>query len=336
MTAEIPAPQGQRPSLRGLVAYLTIAYGMAWVVSVPLWLIGSLEKAGLPMVTLIGVVMMYTPTLAAVVACKIDRLPFRRTVGLGLGPRPGRTVLTGALVVGLVFLVALAALGTSALFGTYDFDLVAFDGARRLLESTLRGQPLPLPLPLMVVILIVQAFTLGTLISSAAALGEEIGWRGYLTPLLVDRLGAPLATLSVGVIWGAWHAPLLLLGYNYPTLPGWQSIVWMSMLCTILSAVLGWGSLRTGSVIPAALGHGALNAGAGTLAIMLSAVPSFDAANSTIMGWAGWPGALLIAGALLAFAWPKRAPEPSAASTWAPKWTTAPGRDSSPARREQP
>ncbi|NOT06988.1 MAG: CPBP family intramembrane metalloprotease [Gemmatimonadales bacterium] len=39
-------------------------------------------------------------------------------------------------------------------------------------------------------------------------LGEEIGWRGLLLPLLLQRCTAIRASLLVGVVWFAWHLPL--------------------------------------------------------------------------------------------------------------------------------
>ncbi len=299
-------------SVKSLVVFVALSYALAWLVAAPLWVAGGIQAVSGPVFTAIGILMMYTPTVAALVACKLDRKPLRSTLGLGFGHHAGRTVLTVILVVLAVALVALAGLLTSALLGTYTFDIVHLNGARQILEQQLAaaGQPMPdIPVHLLVPIIIAQSFTLGTLISSPAALGEEIGWRGYLTPALAERLGAPLATLAIGVIWGCWHAPLLLLGYNYPTIPGWQRLVWMSVFCTIVAAVLGWGRARTNSVIPAAIGHGAVNAGMATLALMLGSSPTLDTANATVMGWAGWPLALIIAGVFVTVLWPKASPE---------------------------
>jgi membrane protease YdiL (CAAX protease family) len=39
----------------------------------------------------------------------------------------------------------------------------------------------------------------------AGAVGEEIGWRGFLQPLLRKLLGSLWACVIVGVIWGTWH-----------------------------------------------------------------------------------------------------------------------------------
>ena len=50
------------------------------------------------------------------------------------------------------------------------------------------------------------------------AFGEEYGWRGYLQSELF-KLGRVRGVLLLGVIWGAWHWPLILMGYNYPGYP---------------------------------------------------------------------------------------------------------------------
>ncbi len=47
-----------------------------------------------------------------------------------------------------------------------------------------------------------------------AAVGEELGWRGYALPRLQGRLGALPAALLIGVVWAAWHLPY----YAYPSI----------------------------------------------------------------------------------------------------------------------
>ncbi len=75
-----------------------------------------------------------------------------------------------------------------------------------------------MPTGLIVAIQIAISFTLGPLINTLLALGEELGWRGFLLPSLLP-LGQWRAILMSGLIWGVWHAPAILQGHNYPSQP---------------------------------------------------------------------------------------------------------------------
>ncbi|HKJ57788.1 MAG TPA: CPBP family intramembrane glutamic endopeptidase, partial [Halobacteriales archaeon] len=41
--------------------------------------------------------------------------------------------------------------------------------------------------------------------------GEEMGWRGYALPHLVERYTTTVAALLVGVAWAGWHLPLFFV-----------------------------------------------------------------------------------------------------------------------------
>ncbi len=85
-------------------------------------------------------------------------------------------------------------------------------------------------------------------------LGEELGWRGFALPRLLERFaahpyGALIASLILGVIHAAWHLPMFLVGeMDVP-----------SILGTIIGAVLvTWLVQHTqGSVLLAVLFHAA-------------------------------------------------------------------------------
>lgn len=89
------------------------------------------------------------------------------------------------------------------------------------------------------------------------AFGEEYGWRGYLQSQLLP-LGKLRAMILIGLIWGLWHAPVILMGYNYPQHPLVGSLAFV-VFNVQLAILLGYVVLKTGSIWLAALLHGMLN-----------------------------------------------------------------------------
>ena len=61
-----------------------------------------------------------------------------------------------------------------------------------------------------------------------------------------------------GVIWGVWHAPVILMGHNYPGYPI-LGVFLMIVYCVLLSFILGMAFLKSGSVWLAAYLHGVNN-----------------------------------------------------------------------------
>lgn len=80
-----------------------------------------------------------------------------------------------------------------------------------------------------------------------AALGEEMGWRGFLYPRLIPRLGWFGAAIVVGVIWGVWHLPA-----DYIALKASGDWFWLAFFVNgplVLAAhalVMAWLWARTG------------------------------------------------------------------------------------------
>lgn len=101
--------------------------------------------------------------------------------------------------------------------------------------------------------------TAGMARSLSTALGEEIGWRGFLAPALVARLGFTGGALVTGAIWGAWHLPILLFAdYNSGT-PWWFAMPCFIVLVLASSVMMTWLRLRSGSLWTAAVMHASHN-----------------------------------------------------------------------------
>lgn len=93
-------------------------------------------------------------------------------------------------------------------------------------------------------------------------MGEEFGWRGYLTPKLEEIMGTPAALIVSGIIWGLWHAPMIKEGLNFGTdykfFP-WAGIGVMCLSCILYGSFLTYLTKRTGSIYPASICHTAVD-----------------------------------------------------------------------------
>jgi membrane protease YdiL (CAAX protease family) len=101
----------------------------------------------------------------------------------------------------------------------------------------------------------VGALTVLELVLFVLVVGEELGWRGYALPLLLEKRSAVTASLILGVLWGLWHLPTFVV----PGTPQYGLPLAAFVLLTIeYSILMTWVFLHTlGSVLIATLFHGA-------------------------------------------------------------------------------
>jgi membrane protease YdiL (CAAX protease family) len=269
-----------------VVMFIVLACGLAWLVALPLWLDGS----GLanPFAGLLLPLIMFTPGIAALFVTFMVQRPRPRPVAeyLGLWPlRPvGRTIWMSVFgIFGSALLVILGVFLAAAL-GLVQLDLVNFSGFAQVLQA---ASPIESPIPVgMIVLLQLLMIPFAALLNGVLALGEEIGWRGWLLPTL-RPLGTWPALLISGAVWGFWHSPLILLGYNFGQ-PNLLGVGLMIGGCMFYGVLLGWLRLRTGSIWPAVFAHGAFNAAAGFLLLVVAANTSADPVATGPLGWVTW------------------------------------------------
>lgn len=109
------------------------------------------------------------------------------------------------------------------------------------------------------VIYVLLAGSFGVVKSMASALGEEIGWRGFLVPELFKSTGFTGTALISGVVWSCWHYPLLIWGdYNSGT-PTWYGLTCFTVMVVSISFVFAWMRLKSGSLWTGALLHASHN-----------------------------------------------------------------------------
>ena len=132
----------------------------------------------------------------------------------------------------------------------------------------------------MLIVVAVQTVLLGPILGLVITFGEEYGWRGYLQSELF-KLGRVRGVLLLGVIWGAWHWPLILMGYNYPGHP-LLGLALMTLYTMGLGIVLSFAVLKSGSVLLASFLHALANQVAAF--IMVVGFKPFDTAYSFFIG----------------------------------------------------
>ena len=96
----------------------------------------------------------------------------------------------------------------------------------------------------------------GSILGIVLGFGEEYGWRGYLQNEMFKQ-GRVRGVLLLGVIWGVWHWPIILIGHAYPDHPLLGAVLFL-FYATCLGIVLSYAVLKSGSVLLSAFLH-ALN-----------------------------------------------------------------------------
>ena len=101
--------------------------------------------------------------------------------------------------------------------------------------------------------------SVGLIPKLSRALGEEIGWRGFLVPELSKVAHFPMVGLVSGLMWAVYHYPVLLFADYNAGGPAWYSLVCFTLMVVADSYILAWLTLRSNSLWPAAILHASHN-----------------------------------------------------------------------------
>jgi membrane protease YdiL (CAAX protease family) len=248
---------------KGIIAYILITFIMAWVLwEIPIRCGFSTTNPYFQFTLLPGA---FSPAIAAVIVRKwITREGF---ADAGLKPNLSRAwryylfawllpLFVSAIIIGLVIAFGI---------GSPDFSL------QRAME--------------VLSWVVIPIWLLQALFFTFLLWGEEFGWRGYLQIRLFSERPL-LAAVTTGIIWGIWHYPINLRGYNFPEHPILGLLVF-PISTIMLSIIFGWLRLRSGSVWPTCLAHSATNSIGGSLT-MLVFYDGPDLLFTGYLGLLGW------------------------------------------------
>ena len=133
-------------------------------------------------------------------------------------------------------------------FGMVYFAQYYFE-ARSIPDFTKAGSSLELALTIII----------GFPVLLFLVLGEEIGWRGYLQEKLINSLGNLKGIIILGLVWGLWHLPVAIHGYNLPTYPLIESFVTYPLLGIALSLLIAYFGFNRYSIWIGAILHASNN-----------------------------------------------------------------------------
>ena len=214
----------------GVLYFILISYAISIIIALAIYFMGGLG----PISGSLLLPLMFAPLLASVIVIKF--LTHERFSYFGLTIGKFRYYIYA-----LIYPFAVLGIGILFLF-LFRFP-ISFENLMEIEISLL--------------LLFAAPF-----INFILAFGEEFGWRGFLQDRLIKKYGMSIGIILVGLIWGFWHAPIILLGYNYPHHP-LIGVFLFPVICVLLGFFLSWLRIKSDSVFPCALAHGAFNAYAG-------------------------------------------------------------------------
>ncbi len=263
--------------------FISLTLLISWTAA-GLFYLSGLEW-GTPFSLVFAIIYMFFPLLCTIIVQKfIYKQPVMKTYGVNANINKWLLVAWG-----LPVLLTFATIGVSFLLPgvSYSSEMTGLtDYLGDLIPEDMMDE-VPFSPVVMFWLMLLQGIIAGPTINAIAAFGEELGWRGFLLKETASA-GFWKSAIFIGFIWGIWHAPLILMGHNYP---GFEvaGVVMMTLWCILLSPMFSYITLKANSVIAAAILHGSLNA-VGGLAIM-----PLEGSTPLLTGVMGLAGFLVLA-----------------------------------------
>ena len=246
-----------------IIMFVVITYVIAWTLQIAgsLYMVNNPGMTGELVFKGCLAVCMFAPLVAALIANKGLR-------GMGWKPRFKGNI-------GWLFLAAYVALPLTALGAALFFVIFpnTFDMTGTMLSAQAEAQGVNLEevlkqagmnMKIYLIVQLVPAAFIAPFINIITAIGEEVGWRGFLYPELNKSFGKIGTWLIGGTIWGVFHFPAMIFGgYEYgfdylgaPVL----GLLAFTVCCIVLGILEEVVYDRTKCIWYAALLHGSFNA----------------------------------------------------------------------------
>jgi uncharacterized protein len=261
--------------MNGIFAYLAIAFGVAWGLWGTLWMNGISGTD--PLFQWMSLPAVFAPALGSFVVRRWITCEGFTDISHRINVRRHWRYYLFAWLSPLMITAVIVSLAIVLGISQPDFSLQRFlhhNAPLAKIDS----------LPDSIFLLSIPATIIQALPVALLTWGEEFGWRGYLQIRLFAN--QPLkAAIATGLIWGIWHYPIILMGferYDDPIL----GLLQFPVFTILLSIIFGWLQRRTKSLASACLAHGATNAIGGSLTTLLF----LGGPNWMVVNYAGFLG----------------------------------------------
>lgn len=195
------------------------------------------------------ILLQWSPAIAALITLFVYQRNIR---GLGWGWGKTRYQLISIILPFVITLIVYLAVWFSGtgLFYNHDYiEMIRIDMGGGI-ESDY----------LIMLIIVATNILLGWAVTGIFALGEEIGWRGFLLPELAKNMSFTRASLISGVIWAVYHYPLFIfIVAPELDLPWWFILPVATISGIGISVIVAWLRLKSNSLWTAVLFHAYLN-----------------------------------------------------------------------------
>ena len=262
-----------------IIKYAAITYAIAWALQIAgsLYMLNNPDMTGQYVFKGSLAVCMFAPLLATLIVNKNLR-------GMGWKPQIKKNfkwLIFAAYAMAPVTLIggALFYIIFPSLFDTSGSYLIAQNAESGVdLEKMIRESGLTMQTYM--IIQLVPSLIIAPFLNIITAIGEEIGWRGFLYPELNKSLSRAKTWIIGGVFWAVFHFPAMLLGgyeygFDYIGSP-WFGLMVFTLFCITAGIIEEIVYDKTKSIWYAALLHGSINA-------FLTIPPVFLNANEQAM-----------------------------------------------------
>jgi membrane protease YdiL (CAAX protease family) len=293
---------------RKIILFLIIAFTISWITAGIIHFT-DIEFGSFTSIVLMALFYMASPAISVVIVQKVIYKSSLQEYGMVWKGMKWKWLL---ITIGISIFFVLGTLGLTGLLGNVmgidevgviDFSQEGFNSKiigvvneaveqsnfelNIDIEERLKNNPIPFSPYIVLVIILVSGIIAAFTINLPFMFGEELGWRGLLLRE-TQQMGFIKSNLFIGFVWGVWHAPLILMGHNYPEYPV-VGVFMMILFTTAMSFPFAYCRLKTKSILAPCILHGMINGTAGGIIYFI------HGGHSLIIGLVGLIGIVVVA-----------------------------------------